>query len=131
MTDTATPARRPRHRYHPAYHVPSERPWHEYLRRLRAKIDTEAKILKLRAERGLHGEEREADDKPLTLTGAVNRREARPARVAEPVQPAAAHGAARNAPCPCGSGRKFKACCRGNAPQAPQAGEQNSVPAAG
>jgi len=35
---------------------------------------------------------------------------------AERVKPRAAGPVGRNDPCPCGSGRKFKACCRGRTP---------------
>ncbi len=40
-------------------------------------------------------------------------RDTSPAGDAAPVKPARVHLAGRNDPCPCGSARKFKACCRG------------------
>lgn len=49
----------------------------------------------------------------LVYPGARAGRDTSPRGTSVPVRPAAAHRAARNERCPCGSGRKFKRCCRG------------------
>lgn len=99
--------------------VPSQREWHDFLDALRATAAAQAQRLRVLAGEGRVEREPSTKDEPLLFTGLsgqVARQRPEPAK-AQPVQAASAHGAARNASCPCGSGRKFKHCCRGKAPR--------------